>query len=221
MDSELDARDSRLAEIAAALGDESVLIPLRRRAAVTAKLAGEVGGKQRGLDDAIAELTGHIETAEAKLYSGSVTSSRELTDLQADIDQLKRRRGEQEDLLLAVLEELDQATTARDERAKRLARAERTWKTEQESMASEQQTLQREVESFSAQRDDHAAAVPATELALYDHVRKGHGGIAVAVMRNSMCEACRVTLPNRTAGEVRTSATPIRCPNCGRILLVD
>ena len=73
---------------------------------------------------------------------------------------------------------------------------------------------------FERQRADTVARTPAPEVALYEQVRRNHPR-PVAQMHNNACNACRVGVPMRTAQEVRTSSAPVRCPNCGRILLPE
>jgi predicted nucleic acid-binding Zn-ribbon protein len=219
VDVELDTRNTRLVEIAARLGDESNLEPhradvVRFKAEVVRASAG-----QAEFDDAITGFTGRIEEAEGKLYSGRITLSRELQDLQADINMIKRQRGEQEDLLLEALDVLEQAQVRLNDATSLLDRSEQTWLTDQEAMGTERLVLQSEVAERQSQRDIRAASVPGTELALYERVRKTHNGVAVAKMRAGMCESCRVALPTGQVASVRSAPAPVRCPSCGLILL--
>jgi predicted nucleic acid-binding Zn-ribbon protein len=221
VDLELDARSRRLADIAVRLGDESELMPLRAAATSSAKAVDEAASGQAELDLAITGFTAKIEAAEAKLYGGKVTLVRELQDLQADVDMIKRQRGDQEDKLLVMLERSELAQASLDKAAGILASAESSWQTDQASMAEEQKVLKTEVAEFQAERDKRAGGVPAPDLTTYEKVRKQHAGRAVARMRNDTCESCRVGLPNREVHSVKTSATPVRCPSCGLILLAD
>ena len=221
VDLALDQHSARLAEIALRLGDDSALVPLREEAARWRTAVTEAAAGQAEHDDAIAVFDGRIKDAEAKLYGGRVTLARELQDLQADVEMIKRQRGEQEDSLLVVLDRLEEAQQALDEAARVLQEAESAWQAEQTSMAQERLTLDAEVADLQAARNAQVVGVPATELALYEHVRKGHGGAAVARMRNGVCSSCRVALPTRQAASVKGSSTPVRCPSCGLILLAD
>jgi predicted nucleic acid-binding Zn-ribbon protein len=219
VDVELDTRNARLTEIAARLGDESTLEPLRAdvvrfKAEVVRASAG-----QAELDDAITGFTGRIDDAEEKLYSGRITLSRELQDLQADVNMIKRQRGGQEDLLLEALDVLEQAQVRLDDATGLLERGTQTWLTDQEAMSAERVVLKGEVAEMQLQRGTRAASVPGTELALYEQVRKTHNGMAVAKMHAGMCESCRVALPTGQVSLVRSAPAPVKCPSCGLILL--
>jgi predicted nucleic acid-binding Zn-ribbon protein len=219
VDLELDWRHVRLAEIAGALGDESSLVPLRNDARRSQSAVLEATLKQNGLDTIVGGFDEKIAQAEAKLYGGAVKLARELQDLQADIEMIKRQRGEQEDVLLVVLEEIDGAQNTLAEADFALAESQAAWDLAQQAMAEERTVLEAEVAGLNTKREGQAVGVPAPELALYERVRKRHHGKAVARMRENICGSCRVALPNRQAQDARTSKDPVRCPNCGLILL--
>ena len=221
IDLDLAKRNDRLGVIGEALGNEGELPALRVRVGELGTSAESIAGRQTELDSAIADLSGRIKTVESKMYSGTVTSSRELTDLQADADMIGRRRSESEDVLLGVLVELDEAESDLTETTERLARSEDEWLADQEHLAEERTVLQEEVAALDEKRAAQAATVPPPDLAVYERVRKTHAGHAVAHMRNATCASCQVEVPNKIAQTVRTSATPVPCPNCGLLLLAD
>ena len=149
-----------------------------------------------------------------------IVNPRELQDLQADVNMLKRQRGHEEDALLEVMVELDTARGQRDASAKELESLKTSWEAEQRSLTEEQQRLQAETADLERRRADAVGRIPPSEVALYERVRRNHVG-PVAQMHNNACNACRVGVPMRTAQEVRTSSAPVRCPHCGRILLPE
>ena len=221
MDLELDRRNARLVEIAATLGDESSLVPLRSEAERLKAAVAKSSAAQMEIDLVVGEFDAKVAAAEAKLYGGKITLARELQDLQAEIEMIKRQRSEQEDRQLVVLVELEEVQSSFAAASAALAEAESAWLADQSSMTDERGVLEGEVAALGAKREAQANAVAGSELALYEQVRKGHGGRAVARMRNAMCESCRVGIPTRQAQDARTSANPVRCPNCGLILLAE
>ena len=221
IDLDLAKRHQRLGEIRERLGNEGELPTLRTRVGELGTSAEGIAARQSELDSAIADLSGRIATVESKMYGGAVTSSRELTDLQADAAMIGRRRSESEDVLLAVLVELDEAQSELAETSERLARSETEWLEDQERLGEERPVLEGEVAALDEKRAAQAATVPPPDLATYERVRKTHAGRAVAHMRNATCTSCRVGVPNKVAQTVRTGASPVRCPNCGLLLLAD
>jgi predicted nucleic acid-binding Zn-ribbon protein len=221
VDLELDWRHARLAEIGRALGDGSALKPLRTEVARLELATQRTRGDQTNLDSIIGGFEAKIADAEAKLYGGKVTLARELQDLQADIGMITRQRSEQEDLLLAALDEVDEAQKAFSDASEKLTTWEARWLAGQQAMTEERSVLDGELGDLQANRDARVNGIPALELALYEQVRKNHQGKAVAVLHGTMCESCRVGIPTRHAQDARTSDKPVRCPNCGLILLVE
>ncbi|MCH8198728.1 MAG: hypothetical protein IIA54_01495 [Chloroflexi bacterium] len=221
IDLDLAKRNERLGVIGERLGNEGELPALRTRVGELGTSAKGIAARQSELDSAIADLSGRIESVESKMYSGAVTSSRELTDLQADAAMIGRRRSESEDVLLGVLVELDEAESDLTETTERLARSETEWLADQEHLAQERTVLQGEVAALDEKRAAQAATVPPPDLVVYERVRKTHAGRAVAHMRNATCSSCRVGVPSKVVQTVRTSASPVPCPNCGLLLLAD
>lgn len=221
VDLELDGRNARLGEIRTALGDASSLTPLMQESKVAKTEADLASAKQHDLDQIIGGFEAKIAAADAKLYSGTVTLARELTDLQADIDMIKRQRSEQEDILLEVLEEVDSTQARLKSGTSALAEAEQAWKADQASMTEEQGTLQSEVATLTVERTARAGKITAADLALYEQVRKSRKGKAIALLHGSICDSCRVGIPNKLEQEARGGEKVIRCPNCGLILLVE
>ena len=221
VDLEVDQRNARFEEIGRLLGDDRALKAARAKQTTLGKQAEEIEGRQQDFDLAIATFTQRIEAAETKLYSGTVTNSRELGDLQADVGMLKRQRGDEEEHLLYVLEELEQTEGELRTLTTRLTAAERKWESDQAYMTEERDDLQREIAELSVKRNAMASRVPPADLALYTQVRKRHAGHAVAIMRDGSCVSCRVALPNKLATDVRAAKTPVRCPSCGLIMLAE
>ena len=220
VDGELAVHHARLSEIAPLLGDDSALRALARRLVSEQSEVDVALPRQQELDSVIGGITERVDAAEARLYSGVVVNPRELQDLQADVNMIKRQRGHEEDALLEVMVELDTARGKRDASAKELESMKASWGAGQRSLTEEQRRLQAETAALERRRADAVARIPPPEVALYERVRRNHVG-PVAQMHNNACNACRVGVPMRTAQEVRTSSAPVRCPNCGRILLPE
>ena len=67
----------------------------------------ELGRQQKRFDDEISSITSHVEEVEATLYGGTVRAPKELTDLQSELNSLKRHRRDVEDQQLDVMEQLE------------------------------------------------------------------------------------------------------------------
>src|SRR3990172_576153 len=86
----LDTRRASLADADARLGETEVIVALRVRVDELREIARTAEASQKDVDLEADALRAKIAPAEQKLYSGSIKNPKELADLQADIDQLKR-----------------------------------------------------------------------------------------------------------------------------------
>ena len=221
LDLETDRRNQRLKEIAAALGNNAALVLLRSRLAELEASSTEAAAQQKDLDLAIATFTQRITQAEQMLFGGTVTNPRELSGFQADVVQLKRLRAEQEDRLLVALDKTDTLNGEWNILAEQLGEVEQQWNAEQHAMAEEQATFQTETVELMAKRGALTPLIAAGDLALYEQVRRAHGGKAVARVDRGMCKNCRERLPTQQLKMARTSPSPVRCSSCGLILLAE
>ena len=160
VDGELAVRRARLTEIAPLLGDDSALRALAQRLASEQAEVDSALSRQQELDSVIAGFTERVDAAETRLYSGVVVNPRELQDLQADVNMLKRQRGHEEDALLEVMVELDTARGKRDASAQELESLNVSWAAEQQSLSAEQQRLEAEVTDFEESARGHGCPHP-------------------------------------------------------------
>src|SRR5919204_468361 len=64
----------------------------------------EVAREERRLDDEIRSLEAKAKAEEARMYSGTISSPRELQAMQSDVEQLRRHARQLEDQELEVME---------------------------------------------------------------------------------------------------------------------
>jgi len=214
----LDTRRASLADADARLGETEVIVALRVRVDELRAIARTAEASQKDVDLEADALRAKIAPAEQKLYSGSIKNPKELADLQADIDQLKRHLSSVED---RDLEALAAAETARaDLRAAEteLAALEQAWRDEQTALHDRIEQATAEIAAFEAERLQQAAAIDPELLARYDHIRRVHQGRGVAKLDRNLCLGCRISLPVSAVNRARAGNVLVQCPNCERIL---
>jgi hypothetical protein len=70
-------------------------------------------------------------------------------------------------------------------------------------------------------RDEVAATVSKEALRLYEHIRKTHGGIAVAEALADRCQNCNVVFRPQFSYQVRSNENLMTCESCGLILYYE
>lgn len=221
VDLELGKHKQRLSTIATSLASGSGLTNVYAKVAEVKENLRRSVNQQRDLEDAVARQTERVDQSEAKLYSGSIKNPRELEDLQADVVQLKTQLSGVEDLLLEALERVDSFQSSLQKAEAALQEKEAIWHKNETGLIEEQHKLSVEMDILSTKRSGMSGQVDPITLTLYEQVRTAHKGIAVAHVQRDRCVACQIALPNRQLQELRKAESPVRCNNCGRILLVN
>lgn len=160
------------------------------------------------------------EERDRKLLKEGNVGSRQVADLEHELETLTRRQTALEDDLLELMErreavELDvqHARVELDAAERALAEAR-----ERRDIALD------ELETSEARRTaDRALLVkqfPDDLLALYDKLHK-QKGIGAALLRSRRCGACRLELDRTAISHIKEAAadTVVRCDECGAILV--
>ena len=166
------------------------------------------------------ELKRKIEPIEKKLYQGSVTNPKELQDLQADLDSLRRRRSELEDKALAAMDALEQAQQRATEADRTLGELAEQHGVERDDMGARTGELEAEISKLLPDREEAAGEIDPSLLRLYEILRTNKGGRAVAKVVGGACQGCRISLPMNVMQRARAGSDVVQCPSCERILYV-
>ena len=181
----------------------------------------EVVSEERKFDDEAGSLETKAAEVERTMYSGEVTSPRELQMLQADVDQLRRHRRSLEDRELDVMERreaLDAEVRELETRAGELqadaARLEGV-------LSAAEAEIDEELAGERAARDELAATVDAALLDDYERCRERARGVGAARLNGTTCQGCHLSIPSVEAERIRKSppGTVAHCDNCGCILV--
>jgi len=161
------------------------------------------------------------ETKDQRLLDSGSVSPKEMTNLQHELDSLKRRQSDLEDQELELMERLEVAETALAAAQQGLEQAradrERAEQLRDDALADITDSTKR----HEAVRAEVAAGISAPLLALYDRIRAQTGTTGAAMLKARQCQGCRIELYGNELATVR-NADPhevVRCENCGRILV--
>lgn len=159
------------------------------------------------------------KSCQQKLYQGTVTSARELSNIEREIEALGRQRS---DLDGKILELMDQAERAQADAAAADARA-RGAEAKRAEVVAAFQTRHRalELELAEAARSRAAAVQTVGDGALlkrYEDIRARAGGVGIARIEGADCGGCHMTLPSSAVKSVKEAQQAQTCENCGRLL---
>ncbi|RLC67582.1 MAG: hypothetical protein DRI48_01930 [Chloroflexi bacterium] len=218
LDSEGDAKRERLAEVEAALGQSEELKQARRRLKNTQEQVRKWNLQQRNLELKIQGLSDKISRSEQRLYSGVVKNPKELTDLQAEIAALRRRRQKLEDDLLEAMIEREEAETACAQAQKHLDETQARWSAQQADLVVEQEALRNRLTEIQQARDELLPSIEAQDLNTYQTLRRRKGGLAVVQVQDGACGGCGVGISPSLEWKLREAGLG-HCGNCERIIV--
>ncbi|MFI5386246.1 MAG: zinc ribbon domain-containing protein [Fimbriimonadales bacterium] len=168
--------------------------------------------KQKSYQDKIAKF-------EKDLYGGKLINPREVEAIQKEITILKRQRGELDERILEIWEELPPAKEQADKIEKAIAQRKQTLAQEHKAALQAKGQLEAEFKQKSAERPHIAKEVPPTLLSRYESIRQKHGGVGLGEVdaKKKSCGSCGTSLPTRTIEAVKEDKV-VTCESCHRIL---
>jgi uncharacterized protein len=224
---DLDAELGRLAhrraglpEIAEVEGLEANAAELRDSLIAAQTEAGDLTREQAKAEADVEQVRSRIDRDRKRLDAGQVSSPRELSSLQSEIESLHRRQADLEEIALDVMERreaVDGRIAALTAEASRVGAAHDDAVIRRDAMLGEIVATEAKV---GKQRAVVADGVPADVLALYDKLRQQYG-VGAAALRRSRCEGCHLALGTVDLNRLGAAAPDevLRCEECRRILV--
>ncbi len=167
-----------------------------------------------------ARLGARLVELEARL-STSGAAARDLAAIQREVQQVRERRGSEEDReleLLLELEPLEEAVEAVKTVAAPLVARRAQLQAQLEALRA---SLDEELDSLRASRAQAASALPETLRTRYEAALGRAGTSGAAQLVNGRCDGCRLSLAPLDVERARAVSDGefAACPECGRILL--
>jgi predicted nucleic acid-binding Zn-ribbon protein len=216
----LDHRRRTLPEVAELTRMETRVGELKDEIVVTETELGDLTREEGRAERDVEQVRTRIDRDRARLDAGQVSAARELATLQSEIESLRRRQGDLEEIVLELMERREGLVSRRDE----LTTERDSLATEMAEVTARRDAAFKEIDEQAAkaaeQRAGIAAEVPADLLKLYEQIRDARG-VGAAMLRAGRCEGCHLTLNTVDLNQIRASAPDevVRCEECRRILV--
>jgi predicted nucleic acid-binding Zn-ribbon protein len=184
----------------------------------------DVGAKARALHAEQLDLELRQKTIEDKLtrigkemYGGTVTSPREVENLEKEIAALRRQRDKDDERLLELFEEVPPAQAAAKKIEDQINDAKARLAARKQKALQEKTALEQEFARLNAARPEAAKGISPSLLARYDAIRQKTDGVGMVELRGNSCGGCGTLLPERTLQALREDKLAT-CESCHRIL---
>lgn len=179
------------------------------------------------LDRDIRKLEAEIDQVRARevrdrglLDSGSISSGKQLEDLQHELETLRRRQTVLEDDLLEVMEQREATDTDLTKGRAGLADIEQRHL----DATGRRDAALGELESIelhgNQERRTLIGGLPTELVTLYERIR-ARNGTGAALLRAGRCGACQLELDRTAIGHLRDASPDevVRCEECGVVLV--
>lgn len=181
----------------------------------------DIEHEKKKLQDSISLNNEKIKKHEAKLFSGTITSSKELVNFQEEIKQSKLNNDGLESKEIELMIKVDEVKP----KLKQAEAARRTLAKEIESLKVEINLKIKEINEKLAVLKERRKAVmpkiPKEVCARYDEVKAKKGGVGIAVLKNRVCDVCRMEISSGEASKLRDPDVIHKCPECKRMLIIS
>jgi predicted nucleic acid-binding Zn-ribbon protein len=187
-----------------------------------AVLDADVASRQEAAERELQATEDRVTQVNRRLYGGTVTASRELQAMAADVESLRKRASELEDRALVLMEEREPFDKELAELDGQLVELEARQREAQTSLAEAEAEVDTDISTLAAQRPKAAGTVPEQLLSAYERLRGRLGGVAVARLVGGRCDGCHLTLSAVELDRIRheSDGTLQYCEQCGRIIVI-
>jgi predicted nucleic acid-binding Zn-ribbon protein len=175
--------------------------------------------QRRDAEFELEDIASKISAAEKQLYSGKITNSKELSNLQHEINTFKALSDKGETKTLEIIDRLEIAEQTVAAAIAEYQKLEAEWQQLQIQLAADIALLQKTHTDLVEKRRQFVAQIEPPAISLYESVRRKKTP-AVARLEQGICCACRISQSASTLQKAR-GGQPVQCGSCGRILFIS
>lgn len=176
--------------------------------------------ERKKLEDMIALQNEKIKKNEEKLFSGTITSAKELLNYQEEIKFLKQNNDNVESKAIELMISVDERKPKIKEIEKSIARIDSEIEMVKKEVSEKIKVMSDAVKRLREKRATVISKIPKDALAKYEETKAKKGGIAVAVLKDRFCDICNMEIPTGEAEKIKDLNKLYKCPLCGRMLIM-
>ena len=218
IDLEIESNEQALAQFASQLGESQVVIRTQAKLKSEQQQLEELGRQQHSAEWEIEDLVNKLTPVEEKLYSGRIKDTKELTNLQHEVDGLRIRRSHLEDKALEIMDRVELAAASVATLSNKLKTLEIDWHSQQQQLSTNMEQIKTLLSDLKHKRQLLSANIDPQAIEFYQELKKQKRQ-AVAKVEQGICCGCRISLPTTELQRARSDSM-VQCSSCGRILFL-
>lgn len=218
LDEEIEIARQKIADFEERIADvEQPALELESEVGKTRSRLQELKVEERRTELAAKEKAARIERLDERLKG--VRNVREEAAVSAELEMVRRSLESDEQEAYSLIDQVRKLELQLEEQESAFDQARAEVDPRRAELESDRSGQEAALKELSARRDEFAATVPATEIRMYDGIRRGGRRQAVAALTiDGACGNCFSVLPLQLQNEIRHGRDLIRCEVCGVIL---
>ena len=142
-------------------------------------------------------------------------------NLTSELEGIVKRRNKVEFDTGKLSDRIEKISGVEDQVSDAFAKLEAKRAKLEEKITAATEEIDATLEELAGEREGIVASLPADIMAEYERLRESKNGIAVGVLQEGHCSACRVSFPEGKLVGLQAGPEVATCPQCHRILIVE
>jgi len=180
----------------------------------------QIEHERKKVDDRISLQSEKIKKIEEKLFSGTITSSKELVNYQEEMNALKQNNDELENREIELMIKIDDFKPKIEQTEQKKDKFLQEIKLLKDDIGARIKVVEDKLKLLKERRSLILKKIPKDMLVKYEELRAKKAGVAVTVMKNGFCTVCNMEIPVIDADKIRDPDKIYKCPMCGRMLII-
>ncbi len=220
IDSAIDARRTLLAEADDGSDAQAALTAAQAELERLEEDVKKKQARQRQLELDLETILAERAEKSERCYGGMVSDPKELSALAAKIDELGRNADRHEDMILALLDELEAAEAALAAQQETVERLNAEHERIVAKFSASTDQAREEIAELEARRAELVPRIDPGLVREYESLRTRFDGVAVAALRDGRCAVCNVAVPHVQQPMIERGVAVVKCESCRRILVI-
>ncbi len=154
-----------------------------------------------------------------KMYDGTVTSVKELEQMQRKMELLAEEKQGTEDEILTLMESIEEQEALLDNCERERERVRQDLQEKEAVFEEDLYRLKGELAILEENRERALEKIEKKYIARYNLLAEKYQGQALAEVADELCGGCRVFISSALRGHLYNPDAMVYCENCGRLLI--
>jgi len=173
------------------------------------------------IEKRVIEFKNKKQQLTSSLYGGKIQNSKELQDLQKEIESISKNISALEDLQIQKWEEIEELRAAKSIQESQLNLIKDTRLLKTEEIRTKILKIENEINRLKIEQKGIREQISKSFLDLYDNLIVNKKGVAITQIDETYCSSCGNTLTPSDCQTAKVHSSITYCSNCGRILYAD